>query len=106
MNPKVNFYFEKSEKWHQELELLRSIILDCGLQEELKWGVSCYALADEGAAEKSKKSANIYLIHTFKAYCAILFFKGALMRDEAGILIQQTEIYRQQDKYDLQVLKK
>lgn len=81
MNPLVDFYFVKPKRWQEELGLLRLIVLDCGLHEELKWGVPCYAL------EKSK----IVLIHTFKEYCALLFFKGALMDDPAQILVQQTE---------------
>jgi uncharacterized protein YdeI (YjbR/CyaY-like superfamily) len=81
MNPKVDFYFNKTEKWQKELEQLRNIVLDCGLTEELKWGVPCYVF------EKS----NIVLIHVFKEYCALLFFKGALLNDANGILVQQTE---------------
>jgi uncharacterized protein YdeI (YjbR/CyaY-like superfamily) len=81
MNPKVDFYFTKAKKWQQELELLRKIVLDCGLSEELKWGVPCYMF----------QNSNIVLIHTFKEYCALLFFKGALLNDANGILIQQTE---------------
>ncbi|AWK03132.1 hypothetical protein HYN56_02410 [Flavobacterium crocinum] len=80
-NPKVDFYFEKEEKWQVELELLRSIALDCYLNEELKWGSPCYTF----------DKANIVLIHAFKEYCAFLFFKGALMKDADNILIQQTE---------------
>ena len=80
MNPNVDFYFSK-DRWQNELEQLRRIVLDCELIEELKWGVPCYTL------EKS----NIVLIHVFKAYCALLFFKGALLNDANGILIQQTE---------------
>jgi uncharacterized protein YdeI (YjbR/CyaY-like superfamily) len=81
MNPKVDFYFKKAKQWVEEIELLRMIILDCGLTEELKWGVPCYTF------EKS----NIVLIHVFKEYCAVLFFKGALLKDPRGVLIQQTE---------------
>jgi uncharacterized protein YdeI (YjbR/CyaY-like superfamily) len=81
MNPKVDFYFTKSEKWQEELETLRTIILDCGLSEELKWGVPCYTF----------QKNNVVLIHEFKEYCAILFIKGALLNDVEGILIQQTE---------------
>jgi uncharacterized protein YdeI (YjbR/CyaY-like superfamily) len=81
MNPKVDFYFSKAKKWQEELEQLRMIPLDCGLTEELKWGCPCYAF------EKS----NIVLIHVFKEYCAFLFFKGALLKDPNGILIQQTK---------------
>jgi len=80
MNPKVNFYFVKAGKWQEELELLRPLLLDSGLTEELKWGVPCYT--------HNKK--NVALIHVFKEYCAILFMKGALMKDPKGILIQQT----------------
>ena len=81
MNPKVDFYFTKAKKWQQELMQLRTIALDCGLTEELKWGVPCYTLA----------KSNIILIHAFKDYCAFLFFKGALLHDEHKILIRQTE---------------
>ncbi|MBM9500589.1 DUF1801 domain-containing protein [Leptospira sp. 201903071] len=80
-NPKVDFYFNKAEKWQKELEKLRAIVLDSKLTEELKWGTPCYIL------EKN----NIVLIHTFKEYCALLFFKGALLKDKEGILIQQTK---------------
>lgn len=80
-NPKVDFYFEKAEKWREELELLRNIALDCHLVEELKWGSPCYTF----------DKANIVLIHAFKEYCAFLFFKGALMKDPDNILIQQTD---------------
>jgi uncharacterized protein YdeI (YjbR/CyaY-like superfamily) len=81
MNPKVNFYFIKEKKWQKELEKLRTIILDCQLTEELKWGVPCYTF----------QKSNIVLIHVFKEYCAILFVKGALLKDPNGILITQTE---------------
>ncbi len=80
MNQKVDFYFTKTATWQKELEQLRKIVLDCGLTEELKWGVPCY----------SYQKANIVLIHVFKEYCALLFFKGALLKDAQGILIQQT----------------
>src|ERR1035437_4173147 len=80
-NPKVDFYFNETEKWHKEIEKLRKIVLECQLTEELKWGVPCYAL----------DMNNIVLIHVFKDYCALLFFKGALMHDPQGILIQQTK---------------
>ena len=80
MNPKVDFYFSKAKKWQKELDQLRRIVLDCQLTEELKWGCPCYMF------EKS----NIVLIHTFKEYCALLFFKGALLKDTHSILIQQT----------------
>jgi uncharacterized protein YdeI (YjbR/CyaY-like superfamily) len=81
MNPKVDFYFDKAEAWQKEIEKLRTIVLDCGLEEELKWGCPCYRFQD----------SNIVLIHVFKEYCALLFFKGALLNDPEGILIQQTE---------------
>ena len=81
MNPKVDWYFTKAEKWQKELEQLRTIILDCGLTEELKWGVPCYTF----------QKNNIALIHVFKEYCAVLFHKGVLLNDTHGILIQQTE---------------
>jgi uncharacterized protein YdeI (YjbR/CyaY-like superfamily) len=81
MNPKVDFYFNKAKKWQEELKKLRTIILDCPLTEELKWGKPCYTF------EKN----NIVLIHDFKEYCALLFFKGALLKDAKGILIQQTQ---------------
>jgi len=80
-NPKADFYFTKAKNWHQELEQLRTIALECGLTEELKWGCPCYTL----------QKSNIVLIHVFKEYCAFLFFKGALLNDAHGILIQQTE---------------
>lgn len=86
MNPKVDFYFTKA-KWQKELELLRTIVLDCGLTEELKWGCPCYTLTTPGGKQKS----NIVLIHVFKEYCALLFFKGALLNNAHGLLIQQTE---------------
>jgi len=81
MNPKVEWFFSKTGKWQKEFEQLRTIILDCNLIEELKWGQPCYTF------EKS----NIVLMHGFKEYCALLFFKGALLKDTKGILIQQTE---------------
>lgn len=81
MNPQVDFYFNKPKKWQQEVTQLRTIILACGLTEELKWGVPCYTF----------EKRNIVLIHDFKEYCALLFFKGALMHDANRILIQQTE---------------
>jgi uncharacterized protein YdeI (YjbR/CyaY-like superfamily) len=80
-NPKVDWFFDKAEKWKKEFEKLRTIILDCGLDEELKWGQACYTF----------ERRNIVLIHGFKEYCALLFFKGALLNDPEGILIQQTE---------------
>jgi uncharacterized protein YdeI (YjbR/CyaY-like superfamily) len=81
MNPKVDWFFDKATQWQEEYEKLRIICLDCGLAEELKWGQPCYTL----------NNANIVLIHGFKEYCALLLFKGALLNDPNGILIQQTE---------------
>ena len=87
MNPQVDFFFVKAKSWQKEYEKLRTIILECGLNEELKWGVPCYTLTTATA----KKKSNVVLIHGFKEYCALLFFKGALMKDPHGILIRQTE---------------
>ena len=81
MNPKVDFYFNKASKWQEEYLKLRTICLDCGLTEELKWGHPCYALNKQ----------NIVLIHGFKEYCALLLFKGALLNDAHNILVQQTK---------------
>jgi uncharacterized protein YdeI (YjbR/CyaY-like superfamily) len=80
-NPKVDFYFDKEKKWQKEIEQLRVIVLDCGLIEALKWGCPCYTFQE----------SNVVLIHVFKEYCALLFFKGALLNDADGVLIQQTE---------------
>ena len=80
-NPKVDWYFNKPRKWQEEIKRLRTIILGCGLTEELKWGCPCYSLEEK----------NIVLIHVFKEYCAVLFFKGSLLKDDEGILIQQTK---------------
>ncbi|MBX3253564.1 MAG: YdeI/OmpD-associated family protein [Chitinophagaceae bacterium] len=81
MNPKVDFYFEDNERWQKEIRQMRVIALDCGLDEVLKWGCPCYR----------HNGANVVLIHVFKEYCAFLFFKGALLKDAEGILIQQTK---------------
>ena len=81
MNPKVDFYFTKAKQWQAEMQQLRVIILDCALTEELKWGCPCYTF----------QNGNIVLIHAFKEYCALLFFKGALLQDDQKILIQQTQ---------------
>ena len=80
-NPKVDWFFDKPGKWQEAYAKLRTIVLDCGLNEELKWGCPCYTF----------EKRNIVLIHGFKEYCALLFFKGALLKDPKGILIQQTE---------------
>lgn len=79
-NPKVDFFFEKDSQWCKEYDKLRKIVLACGLDEQLKWGQPCYMHG----------GSNIVLIHGFKEYCALLFFKGALMTDGDGLLIQQT----------------
>ncbi|HEY6503326.1 MAG TPA: YdeI family protein [Chitinophagaceae bacterium] len=81
MNPKIDWYFSKAQKWQKEIEQLRLIVLDCGLNEELKWGCPCYTF----------QKINIVLIHVFKEYCAFLFFKGALLNDTNSILVQQTK---------------
>ncbi len=81
MNPTVNFFFSKTSKWHKEYSELRKIVLECGLTEEIKWGCPCY----------SRKGSNVVLIHGFKAYCALLFMQGALLKDGKEILVQQTK---------------
>jgi len=80
-NPKVDAVLRQSKKWQEELQTLRAIVLNCGLTEELKWYQPCYTF----------EGRNIVLIHGFKEYCALLFFKGVLLKDPQGILIQQTE---------------
>ncbi len=90
MNPKVDWFFDKATKWQKEYEKLRTLILDCGLTEELKWGCPCYT-CPTGPTGRAFDNRNIVLIHGFKEYCALLFFKGALLSDANGILIQQTE---------------
>lgn len=81
MDSKVDFYFANAEKWPQELNKLRNIVLDCGLVEELKWGVPCYTFQQK----------NVALIHGFKEYSALMFMKGSLLSDTDNLLIQQTE---------------
>jgi uncharacterized protein YdeI (YjbR/CyaY-like superfamily) len=81
MNHKVDWFFSKAKQWREEFEKLRTIVLDCELTEELKWGVPCYTF----------QKKNIVLMHGFKEYCALLFFKGALLHDAQGILVSQTE---------------
>jgi len=81
MNPKVDWYFSKAQKWQEEIKRLRTFVLDCDLIEVLKWGCPCYTF----------QKSNIVLIHVFKDYCALLFFKGVLLKDKKNILIQQTE---------------
>ena len=80
MNPKVDQFLIKTRKWREEMTLLREIVLSCKLNEEIKWMHPCYTLGE----------ANIVLIHGFKDYCALLFFKGVLMNDPKKLLIQQT----------------
>lgn len=81
MNPKVDEFMSKAAKWREEMEQLRAIALDCGLTEEFKWGKPCYTHNDK----------NIVIIQPFKGYCALLFIKGALLKDASGILVKQTE---------------
>jgi uncharacterized protein YdeI (YjbR/CyaY-like superfamily) len=81
MNPKVNWFFEKDTTWKEAYAQLRELALDSGLTEELKWGHPCYTL----------KGKNVFLMHGFKDYCALLFLKGALLKDDHKILVQQTE---------------
>ena len=81
MNPEVDVFISKAKQWQEEFKKLRMIMLDCQLSEELKWGVPCYTF----------QKRNIVLMHGFKEYCALLFMKGALLKDAKGILIQQTE---------------
>ena len=80
MNPRVNWFFEKDGQWKEAFAKLRAIALDSGLTEELKWGHPCYTL----------KGKNVFLMHGFNDYCALLFHKGALLKDDDGILVQQT----------------
>ena len=81
MNSKVDIFISKAQKWQEEFEKLRMIILDCRLTEELKWGKPCYTFLE----------SNIVIIHGFKEYCALLFMKGVLLKDPRGILVTQTE---------------
>lgn len=81
MNPRVDWFFNKTTKWQDAYSELRSIVLDCGLTEELKWGCPCYTV----------KKNNVVLIHGFKDYCALLFMQGALLSDKKEILVQQTK---------------
>lgn len=81
MNPKVDVFLRKAGKWQNEFEQLRAIILECGLTEEFKWGNPCYTF----------RGSNVVLMHGFKEYCALLFFKGALLDDPDGLLVQQTK---------------
>ena len=81
MNPKVDQYLSKVKQWQEEIEQLRSIILDCGFIEELKWGKPCYSFQD----------TNLVIIQPFKEYCALMFFNGALLNDPKGLLIKPGE---------------
>jgi uncharacterized protein YdeI (YjbR/CyaY-like superfamily) len=81
MNSQVNWFFDKSTKWKEAYQELRDIVLSCDLVEGLKWGCPCYTY------DKN----NVILIHGFKDYCALLFMKGAAMKDPKNILKQQTE---------------
>src|SRR4030095_2636809 len=90
MNPKVDWFFSKDTKWQKEYQKLRAILLDCGLIEELKWGCPCYT-CPTGSSGRAFEKQNIVLIHGFKEYCALLFFKGVLLNDANDVLIQQTK---------------
>jgi uncharacterized protein YdeI (YjbR/CyaY-like superfamily) len=81
MNPKVDGYLREITQWRAETEKLRGIILDCGLTEELKWSKPCYAFEEK----------NVVVIQGFKAYCALLFFKGYMLKDPKGILVKTGE---------------
>jgi uncharacterized protein YdeI (YjbR/CyaY-like superfamily) len=81
MNPKVDAFIGRAAKWQEEYKKLRTIVLDSPLTEELKWGVPCYTFENK----------NVVLMHGFKEYCALLFVKGSLLKDDKGILITQTE---------------
>src|SRR5690348_8658912 len=81
MNPNVDKFLSRADRWQNELTMLRGIVLDCQLNEDLKWGVPCYTIQER----------NVVLLHAFKEYCAILFFKGALLHDASRVLVQQTE---------------
>ena len=81
MKKDIGAFFEDPSKWQKEYKLLRKIILDCGLKEEFKWGKPCYTV----------QNSNIVFIHGFKDYCALLFNKGALLKDTEDILVQQTK---------------
>jgi uncharacterized protein YdeI (YjbR/CyaY-like superfamily) len=88
MNPKIDAFLSKAQKWQEEMKRLRTIALDCGLTEELKWGLPCYSF----------EKKNIVIIQGFKNYCAFLFFKGYLLRDPKGILVKtgpNTKVGRQ-----------
>jgi len=81
MNPKVDAFLSKVKKWQEEFKKLREIVLDCGLTEELKWRLPCYTFQE----------SNIAIIQGFKEYCALMFFKGALLKDANGVLVAPGE---------------
>jgi uncharacterized protein YdeI (YjbR/CyaY-like superfamily) len=81
MNAKVNWFFDKKTKWQEAYIELRELVLSLNLTEELKWGCPCYTFDGN----------NVVLLHGFKDYCALLFMKGAIMKDPKNILVQQTE---------------
>ncbi|HUW07226.1 MAG TPA: YdeI family protein [Williamwhitmania sp.] len=81
MNPTVDLFLSKAPRWQAEMERLRAIVLGCQLSEELKWGKPCY----------SYQNSNVAIIQGFKDYCALLFFKGALLNDPSGILVKMGE---------------
>lgn len=76
MNPKVDKFLSKARQWQKEMEQLRIICLDCGLTEELKWGKPCYSFQEN----------NIAIVQPFKESCALMFFKGMLLKDTENIL--------------------
>ena len=90
MNPKISAYLSKIEKWRDELNELRIIILDCQLTEEMKWGVPCYTF----------QGKNVVLIHGFKNYCAILFIKGAMLKDPMAFLSNKRRMCRRDGRFD------
>jgi uncharacterized protein YdeI (YjbR/CyaY-like superfamily) len=80
-NPRVDAFFTSATRWREEMRQLRTILLACGLDEDLKWSKPCYAF----------QGGNVVVIQPFKAYCALLFFKGVLLKDPAGILVKTGE---------------
>ena len=98
-NSKVDAYLARVKKWQGETAKLRTIVLDCGLSEELKWGKPCYAFENK----------NIVVIQGFKEYCALLFFKGALLKDTDGVLVKtgpNTHVGRQIRFYSVREIAK
>lgn len=80
-DPKVDAFIERAERWPEEMTKLREILLDCGLEESLKWGKPCFAV----------QGKNIAIIQPFKAHCSLMFFRGALLKDAHGLLRSQGE---------------